>query len=907
MRKIHTALVMASLMSAAAPVVTHAQSEEVAGELEAYVGTGSLGAAEILPTQPIDSVFGPGRTILDTPRSVTVISSDLITAAAVRNSEDLARLAPSTYSNFRFGLQGGLNIRGQAADYYIRGMKIIDPQGNYRTLYNAVDSLEIVRGFPSALYGLGRIGGYVNLNPKTSRLSKTGKYLEDYTGQVTYTHGSYDKNVATAEVGGPAKIFGLTGGFHVYYYWENSDSFYANNFDRHNMLQSTLSLDLTDTIRLETGVIAQRSYGGLPGGINRSTPQTLVDGTYWDGTFRYEIDLNGDKQISDFEQLRAYFPEGHPRFGEPQTVGKTQSIGNSQRYGLSGDYIGQQNNTFFRRYPLPENPGNGGKTVSIDEFKQGYFDPNSGVHRTGWYPLEWTTKDSKGNVTGQGTYFVPLAWELDIDSWNPVNLADYDYKPSFGEDFYKAYVFTGFFDVIHDVDPDFVIKNQTLAHHQDQIKQGRNPFSQHQDIFTFENKTTLSHLLGFIPFDWMEVRNTYAASWYYYDGGRDTDLSVDIDFRRSLVASGPGVGQYGFTSKDTFFAFNAGDKTDQTIMRSTVHESRYMDYGLGVLSDITMFDKLSVIAGGRMDYVYAEGFQPANVFARNGNGTINPNARRNKSTDVGYSYNVNVSYKLPFNITPYFAYGKNSGLIIDTSSYSIPFTNTGNSNIISTTFLREAGVKTTLLEDKLYFAGAVYEQSRVSFDSNTGGIDSVGGEGIELELRWLATEKLSFVFGASWSKNINLPVGSVGVSVDGRFLGYPDIVDSTGKVVIPAEAFTWGGRPSVTIQNNDPRYQEVEGYPHRVISLTSNYQITKDWRIGGTVYHQGSYSADRVHMIKVPEATVLDLNTAYTWKDWQIQLNVTNVFDKLYFNKGAFYWLHPRMPRSYEVTLRYNF
>lgn len=905
MRKIHTALVMASLMSAAAPVVTHAQSEEVAGELEAYVGTGSLGAAEILPTQPIDSVFGPGRTILDTPRSVTVISSDLITAAAIRNSEDIARLAPNTYSNFRFGLQGGLNIRGQAADYYIRGMKVIDPQGNYRTLYNAMDNIQIIRGFPSALYGLGRIGGYVNLEPRTARLSKTGKYLEDYTGQITYTHGSYDKNVATAEVGGPVKIFGKTGGFHVYYYWENSDSFYANNFDRHNMLQSTLSLDLTDTIRMEAGLIAQRSRGGLPGGINRSTRDTINTGIYWDGTFRYEIDTNGDGSISDIEQLRAYYPEGHDKFGQPQTVGADQNtIPTAQVFGISDAYVGGRNTTFYRRFQLPANPGNGG-TVSLDEFRQGYYDENTKQVRTGWYPLPWSTT-SQG-VTTTGTHYIPLAWELDVDSFKPVSLEDYNWSPSFGEDFYKAYVFTGFLDFIHDVDPDFVIKNQTLAHNQDQIKQGRNPFSQHQDIFTLENKTTFSHLLSFIPWDWMEVRNTYTGSLYWYEGGRDTDLSVDIDFRRSLVAGGPGVEEFGFTSKDRFFAFNVGDKTQNTIARSQYHDTDYIDYGLGAQTDITFFEKLSVIAGGRMDYVYARGYQVPGVYNRNGDGLIRTTYAIEDSTDVGYSWNINASYKLPFGISPYIAYGKNAGLILETSSYSIPFGNVRTSNFISQTVLKEAGIKATMLEDKLFFAAAVYDQTRTAFNSNDGTVDTTGSEGVELEIRWLATEKLSFVFGAAWSKSIYLPIGSSTVSVDGRFLGFPDVVDAAGNVVIPAEAFTWGGRPQVSIPNSDERYNEVEGYPHRVLSLTANYQITKDWRIGGTVYHQGSYSADRTHMIKVPEATVLDLNTAYTWKDWQIQLNVTNVFDKLYFNKGAFYWLHPRMPRSYEVTLRYNF
>jgi iron complex outermembrane receptor protein len=128
----------------------------------------------IMPTQPIEGVLGLAKPIVDTPRSVTVLSSDLIDSLSIRNSEDIARLVPSTYSNFRFGLQGNVNVRNVTSDFYFRGMRRIDPQGNWRTVFAANDSIEIVRGLPSPIFGLGRIGGYMNFNPKTARLGKTG-------------------------------------------------------------------------------------------------------------------------------------------------------------------------------------------------------------------------------------------------------------------------------------------------------------------------------------------------------------------------------------------------------------------------------------------------------------------------------------------------------------------------------------------------------------------------------------------------------------------------------------------------------------------------------------------------------------------------------------------------------------
>jgi len=70
--------------------------------------------------------FGFDKPLMDTPRAITVVSSEMLDIGAIRSSEDLVKIAPSTYSNFRFGLQGNISIRNQTSDFYFRGMKRID-------------------------------------------------------------------------------------------------------------------------------------------------------------------------------------------------------------------------------------------------------------------------------------------------------------------------------------------------------------------------------------------------------------------------------------------------------------------------------------------------------------------------------------------------------------------------------------------------------------------------------------------------------------------------------------------------------------------------------------------------------------------------------------------------------------
>jgi len=198
------------------------KKDEAVVELERYVAeektSDFLGGS---PNKAVNSVFGFDKPIMDTPRTITVLTSTQLDLTNIKSSNDIIKLAPSTYSNFRFGLEGNLSIRNQTSDFYFRGMKRIDPQGNFRTIYTANDSMEIVEGPPSPIYGLGRIGGYVNFNPKTGRAA-TGKYLDSEVGNIKVTYGSFDKKAVSGDISGPAKFFGKDGGYSVYSYVEDS-------------------------------------------------------------------------------------------------------------------------------------------------------------------------------------------------------------------------------------------------------------------------------------------------------------------------------------------------------------------------------------------------------------------------------------------------------------------------------------------------------------------------------------------------------------------------------------------------------------------------------------------------------------------------------------------------------------
>ena len=859
-------------------------------------------ANRIVPNQPTRSILGLDKSLYETPRSATNISSEFLKTLAIRNSEDIARIAPSTFSNFRFGLQGNVSVRNQTSDFYFRGMRRIDPQGNYRTIFAANDSIEIVRGPPSPIYGLGRIGGYLNFNPKTARLEKTGKYLSRPTGYVSYTYGSYEKNIVNVDVGGPIKIGGLNGGYQVFGYLEDSDSYYANSpDDKHRIVQATITLDLNKTgLRLEMGGVGQYSFGGLPGGINRTTQDFVDTGLYWNGGYSYNLDHNGDARISDAEILQSYFN------------GISQRLGGSggSTIGPNVNYVGQTNAPLNRRVPWQGGPVNGG-TISVDQFRAGFLDTAPTLvggpafqrqgYQVGVYPTD--AAGLPNTSAPKQTYYLPPAFDPQLGSWTQV---PFNYRNSFGEDYYEAYIWTGFFDLVNDYNPDFSYKNQILVDIQDQEKTGRNPFSQFQDIFQLENKFTL--VKKWDPkWDWLDVTTLGSINAVYYDGGRRTDNTVDYDFRRSLMT--------GFTPNDTFSQFTKFPGFEGSALSQFI-QSNYLAYGVGTLADITLFKKANLLLGGRMDSIDSEAYVESGVWSRNGNGSLtvastNPDfkgyADYGKTNDVGWSYSTSISFPVTQNLRPYFTYAIQSAIIGDASTAGVPIANVKRGPL-GESLLKEAGIKGTYFGGKLFVALAAYEQTRNSFDPNdgAGSIGSTRGRGFEGEFRWMLSRRLALSGGLSLSKTINL-VSTGNVNTNTRFLGYPDVVDADGKVVIPAEAWGWGGIVATTIPADDHNYDEVHAIPGTLVNLTAIYNLTKNLSVRGTGYYQSKFSADRLKTVTVPSAAVMDAGLNYVWGSYEARLNVTNVFDKLYFSGGSFNSVAARLPRTYEITLTRNF
>lgn len=265
-------------------------------EIEKIEVTGSLGS---LPGQDVEAVFGFGKSILETPRSASTISDEQMSRFNVSDIDELVAFAPGTFTQSFFGVAGSLDIRGNPGETYFRGVKRLDNPGNYPTPIGASSRIDIVRGPASPIYGPSKIGGYLNFNPKSARAS-SGQYLEEPTGALSYTHGSWDKSVLTAEVGGPASIAGKDMGYYIYGEVENSGSYYENSATDQSILQASFNIDISDNLRVEFGGMYHKYDGNQVAGWNRLTQELVDNGTYITGTAQ-SIDTDGDGLISHDE------------------------------------------------------------------------------------------------------------------------------------------------------------------------------------------------------------------------------------------------------------------------------------------------------------------------------------------------------------------------------------------------------------------------------------------------------------------------------------------------------------------------------------------------------------------------------------------------------------------------------
>jgi iron complex outermembrane receptor protein len=849
-----------------------------------------------LPSESSGTSFGFDKPLLETPRSVSFISREQIDLYDLSSVTDLGRVVAGVYTPARYGIEGSIDIRGVPADTYLRGMKRVVLQGNARSVLAAMDTIEVVKGPPSPIYGLGKIGGYTNFVPKSGR-ANVGGYLPSDQGFFEAIVGTYDRREFSGGVGGPVSLGEKKGGYYVYGLLSDSNSYYVSTPADTKMLQGATSIDnFVGPFRLETGAIYQD--GSTAGALTGRATQALIDNeTYIKGDPLVPLDLDGNGQISWREMNTASPVKGN---------------------------LNANNQPLVQTFAWPKDAN--GNYLPLDQFPK-----VKGIPKPMYdYLVAHPEADPTGLLRAQGiggpvptSGQLPASFVLDPRTVGYVKLNNEQRRrASAHERELNAKFVTVYADLVNDMNPDLTYKNQVFFDSIHQYKISNQPLWLTQNVWVAEDKFTVTKRFSSLP-SWLKVNSLGSVNVRHTDSKSGSGLGGDFASTRvDVTADARWINNFEGRYPNTTFVTTHDNPDYLTGAPPTaLGETTYTEYGTGLLWDIDLFEKTNLVVGGRYDYIKVKNEEAPGTFNTSTGNAANPGAFRAagssaENSDKGPSYSASLTYKLPHNIRPYVTYARTS-VLLEGSNNRIA-NNVVTGGVIGKAELREAGIKSSFFNNRLYLSMSRFRQSRLEVTQNedpsllTAEVSATVSKGWDAEIRWMIMKGFNVaLFGQQETTQYSPNIGGTEL-IDGRFMGFMDVKDSAGNVIFPAEAFMYGGRPSIQIPDNLPQYLMKPSNPEYQVGLNVSYDMPAGFGLTASANYTSDVCAARLCVVKMPAVTVVNAGVRKTFRNWEIKLDVTNLTDEHAYRprqyNGSAGELITAMPLArYNLTTRFNF
>ncbi|OCC24495.1 hypothetical protein MB02_07555 [Croceicoccus estronivorus] len=396
------------------------------------------------------------------------------------------------------------------------------------------------------------------------------------------------------------------------------------------------------------------------------------------------------------------------------------------------------------------------------------------------------------------------------------------------------------------------------------------------------------------PFDFSEnlkVDTVFGASYRTIGAVKKESYLggfVSVD-RRDII--------FGATPTDTFddpFSEEPGN-IGQSF--ETQVYSRTKDAGLFGMLNITALKRLNILLGGRYDKF--------KVRSRD-EGTIvySPAVRGETFSDKkgDWTYSASITYHAPFGLMPYITHAQATAFESNQAGDIQPG-QIANQNWLSASKLTEAGVKFEMLQGKLIGSVAYYDQRRRRNDPLTDTSIQTHSKGWEGEFRLVANKHFSFTGAGNIQKTWTIGDTS-NTYLPPEYAGVPN-ADGYGQ--------NYRTKYSTLYPDLIYRYTLI---PKTIVSFFGSYTSdTYDWgEVGGTagVIHTGkTQTLLPVDPVKFPSYTVINASIYYKKEGFTISGNVTNLFDKKYYQPGSESTANvvtvPGSGREWRITLGYKF
>ena len=474
--------VLAALVYAQPTDPKPAASDGVVSLEEFIVRESALAASgDVMPTsRPVASVFG-SQSIVDTPRSVTVLTPELIKQFDIQDFGDLAKIGAGTQQINYYGVPGIPTLRGARGSVYFNGMQRAFQRNEMPLSFGSLEGIDLVKGPAPAHFGAALVGGYVNLLPKSP-------YFDKNRGQFQLEVGQYESLRSQFDVGGPLLIAGKPAAYRLSVTGQLADSYYDKIGNDFFSTYGSVKAELLKNVTLFTGGEYFKYKSNENAGWNRPTQQLIDNGSYV--------------------------------IGEPVSIASSNWGGNADRSKLSSS------KALVVSADVVDAAVASGRMTSAQRAAMNNLSTVAG--RTAAYGGSLPSADIAATTSGYQytpAYFAAGGTALTKKIEGNQVLAD-------DKDFANSENFFWFADLDSKVNPDRTIKNQVIVDYINTEKRSSYGYAFDSEQLVVENKLSI---VEEIPL--LKSLMTYGASYRFTDAMQLQDF-WDEPFSRRDISTG---------------------------------------------------------------------------------------------------------------------------------------------------------------------------------------------------------------------------------------------------------------------------------------------------------------------------------------------------------------------------------
>jgi hypothetical protein len=337
--------------------------------------------------------------------------------------------------------------------------------------------------------------------------------------------------------------------------------------------------------------------------------------------------------------------------------------------------------------------------------------------------------------------------------------------------------------------------------------------------------------------------------------------------------------------------------------------------------DVGLPGDVNLLTGFRYDRSHARNVNLAGRFNINTGNSGLPGAFQTSDDiaaawDGGPSWSLSLSREIPGGLHPYVTAARSS-IMLDGNNNSL-LNSVIRAGHVGAAQMQELGLKGSWQDGAVTLSTAAFRQGRIDVSTTddpnilAAYATATTTQGWQSELRWIPGPRL--MLGAYALRQVTRYTPNAGavLQLDARALGFQDVVDATGRVIYPAEAFLYGGRARIVLPAGVAGLDRKQGNPETQVGLSGVLQLSRRWGLTIKANYLSETCAGRLCLVTLPSAFVSDIGLFRSGDGLEFKLDVSNVFDTHYFRARTGDTLGDviaqTLPgRRWQLTARYRF